>query len=58
LSGPRREKEGLKFEFMDAHLPRIPQKSHKERDHANAGAVTILVENTQIAEKGGRHPCW
>jgi hypothetical protein len=43
---------------MDALLPRIPQKSRKERDHANAGAVTILVENTQIAEKSGRHPCW
>jgi hypothetical protein len=26
LSGPRREKEELKFEFMDALLPRIPQK--------------------------------
>jgi hypothetical protein len=35
---------------MNALLPRIPQKSRKERDHANAGAVTILVENTQIAE--------
>jgi hypothetical protein len=34
------------------------KKSRKERDHANAGAVRILVENTQIAEKGGRHPCW
>jgi hypothetical protein len=34
------------------------KKSRKERDHANAGVVTILVENTQIAEKGGRHPCW
>jgi hypothetical protein len=58
LSGPRREKEELKFEFMDALVPRIPQKSRKERDHANAGAVTILVENRQIAEKSGRHPCW
>jgi hypothetical protein len=27
------------------------KKSRKDRDHANAGAVRILVENTQIAEK-------
>ena len=30
----------------------------KERDHANSGAVTILVENTQIAEKGAVLARW